>query len=309
MIDRPFTAERCSQVEKESKDRLELLQKIKPQADIPESEKHLAYWKGLETFIQSFWKNETLLQQSVLFLKNGDKNAAIEILKVNPKETVELYANYASQLGILQGDRGLLTLMNLKWLPAFTGLQQQLGLEEYRINFAPTQHEPLAQGPGHRTFFITSDKQPYPVLGKTESGGEEWVLPDNAELIMKNVKENEKEIYRSGIVWKESVKILVVPAMASKFAPKNVSIPAGKRVLRIFSADPSLKQGESKEVLLSLYENKKDSRQVLVLGKCKTEYNTAAEFKFDIPAGLPTDLVLSAEPQQGSVSLCGLVME
>ena len=43
-------------------------------------------------------------------------------------------------------------------------------MEPIRINFQPTQHDPLAQGAGHRTFYVDQEKNFWLGLGEKETG-------------------------------------------------------------------------------------------------------------------------------------------
>ena len=301
MVDRPFTVEKFDAVIQESKRRMELLSKISLPPNHPSAEQHLAYWKGMEEFTLQFWNDETALQQSVEAMKKGDNAAAKEFLdRANPANTIKSYASYASHLGIISGDLGLLTLMNLKWYPAFVGQNQLLGRDSYRINFGPTYFEPLAQGPGNRSFHIDRDSNIWLVQGEKELKGEAWKLAKNQYLIMDVLPDSESELFVSGIRFSDETQIPIVPVMVSFFAPRDSKISTGKaKLLKIFFADPTVKKPDDVEFDLMLDKTNKLATITLKPG-------TAKVFEFELPADAQS---ISIIPRKGKVSICGLTVE
>ncbi|MDR1962413.1 MAG: discoidin domain-containing protein, partial [Planctomycetaceae bacterium] len=261
MIDRPFSNDKLNTVQKESQRRQELLAKIQISHDNPSAQRHLAYWKGLEEFNVRFWVDENSLQQSIEALKTGDVLTAQKWLdKAEPISTLKKYAAYASQLGIIPGDRGLLVLMNLKWYPAFVGLNQTLGRDNYRINFAPTFSEPLAQGEGHRSFHIDTEKNLWLVQGDREVHGKQWTWSEKEEQKTDPFSESEKEIVKTGIHWSESVQIPIVPAMISRFGSAKLNVPSDSpRTMKVYVADPNVKKQGDTEFDLILCGNRSDT--------------------------------------------------
>lgn len=256
MIDRPFSDEKMREVREGTERRLALLEKIRVSPDNEAASKHLVYWKGLEVFNLSFWKDEHALQQAVEALKKNDPTrAATLIAETDPRKTLDRYAAYAAQLGLIPGDRGLLTLMNLKWYPAFVGMHQLLGRERYRMDFAPTFFEPLAQSGGTRTFHIDRERKLWIVKGKQELKGEEWTWEANRPLRCDALNDSEKEIVRTGLVWTGPVSIPVVPVMHHRFAPSNPAarLPAEPRKLKLYVVDPGIERGEDGAFDLSLH--------------------------------------------------------
>jgi hypothetical protein len=302
----PFSNDRQEAVQKSSARRRGLLDKINVSPNIPSASLHLAYWRGLEEFAADYCKDENLLRRSIAAINSGDPASAKSLLdRSNPASTIEKYAAYASQLGFLSGDKGALVLMNLKWYPVFVGMNQLLGRESYRINFAPTKHEPSAQGSGRRSFFFDVENKIWLVQGQRELRGEEWVCPDGRLMQTDGLTEAEKEIVRSGLRWSQRVKIPVVPVMRSYFASKNTypqcSLP---RKLRVYVADPSVKNSGDVEFDIVL-----DGAQVVKLGTIQPEPNVAQVFEFDIPSEFSGGIVVGIEPHKGQVTLCGLQLE
>jgi hypothetical protein len=60
----------------------------------------------------------------------------------------------------------------LRWLPHVEAQRQAVGLEPLQVEFAPTNHEPLAQGAGHYSFDFDASKKVIEVLGTAELGVE-----------------------------------------------------------------------------------------------------------------------------------------
>jgi hypothetical protein len=301
MIDRPFTTDSFDVVQKDGQRRMELLSKIAISPNHPSAAHHLAYWKGLEAFNLQFWTDETALQQSIEALKKGDETAAKAFLdKTNPVATIKKQAEYASQLGIIPGDLGLLTLMNLKWYPAFVGQNQLLGRDSYRINFAPTYFEPLAQSPGNRSFHIDRGNKLWIVQGENELKGEAWTLAENAVLKTNKFSESEREIVKTGIAWSDSVQISVVPVMLSRFASPDSSVLSGKtKRLKLYVADPTVKnQGDA---VFDLMLNKTQK-----LGTISPKPGIAEIFEFEIRDDIQS---INIKPRKGKASLCGLTLE
>lgn len=237
MIDRAFKAERLEHWREGHLRRKKLLDAIVIEAADGDFAKHLAYWKGLEDFNMKFMVDETLLQQAVDALNKGDFESAISLLeKTDPESTLKRYTEYAAHLGIIPGDLGLTVLMDLKWYPSFVGARQLAGMEPYRIKFAPTEHEPLAQGAGSRSFHIDMEKNLWLARGARETGGEQWARPIKAG----GFSETEMELVQSGVSWSKPVALPILPAMNHYFLSKGRSgAPlkgAGK--LTVFAAAP-----------------------------------------------------------------------
>jgi hypothetical protein len=126
---------------------------------------------GMEQFIISFFTNHHLGHQAFQLLKDGKREEALPLVqKLNPLETIGLYAETIAAYGATRGEEGILVSMNLRWLPDYIDLKQRAGLEPVRINFQPTSHDPLAQGAGHNTFFMDEEKNFWLGLGERELG-------------------------------------------------------------------------------------------------------------------------------------------
>ena len=240
----PFSDEQLKTVEEDTKRRKTLLAGIKTPSNIPGAAPHLAYWQGLEDFNLRMVSDETTLRKSIDALKEGDAAKAASLLdKTDPAATIKAYAGFASRLGLVRGDLGMLVLMNLKWYPTFVGQNQALGRESYRINFGTTVFEPLAQGSGNRSFHIDCDKKLWLMQGERELKGREWTLPEGANLKTDGFSETEKEIVRTGLVWTDTATIRIAPVMTSHFAPAQLKTPSGKpNRIKVYVNDIAVKK-------------------------------------------------------------------
>ena len=52
-------------------------------------------------------------------------------------------------LGFTPGEKALVFSVNTRWLADCHNLEQRLGMQPVHYLFSPTQHDPLAQAPGH----------------------------------------------------------------------------------------------------------------------------------------------------------------
>jgi len=203
-------------------------------------------------------------------------------------------------LKLLRGDLGVITRLNLVWLPAFVGQNQTLGIDDYRINFAQTVHEPLAQGAGTRSLFIDVAGKLWLVQGEKELHGEAWTF--GGKMKTAGLSASEKEIAQTGLTWRQdTVKIDIVPVMLSYFADKKAfaQLPV-KGKLRLIVVDPTLKTvGESEfDVLLC-----SGDKQTL-LGTVQPTPGVAEAFEFEVDA--PQQVVIALVSRKGRASLSGV---
>ncbi|HUT10372.1 MAG TPA: hypothetical protein VMY42_07745 [Thermoguttaceae bacterium] len=151
--------------------RLEMLEAVDAASLAPPAREQLDYFKLLERFFIEFYRNETTLRQSIELLEGGElEGARTAIESCRPEAAIELYARAAGQGEISRGEQALIVSLNLRWLPYFEAQRQAVGVAPVRINFQPTQHDPLAQGAGRRTFFVDPKGQMWLGLGEKETG-------------------------------------------------------------------------------------------------------------------------------------------
>jgi len=153
-----------------SRQRLAILNSVKPDNLNIQGQKEYRYQLGIEKFIISFFTNHHNGHKAFQLLPDdNNKEEALKIIRqLNPLETIGHYAGTISKYGATRGEEGILISLNLRWLPDYIDLQQRAGLEPIRINFQPTSHDPLAQDPGHNTFFIDDKKNFWLSSGEKE---------------------------------------------------------------------------------------------------------------------------------------------
>jgi hypothetical protein len=134
-----------------SEKRLEILKEVA----LVNENNYLQYQKGMEEFYISFFENQILFQGAYAALKDDHIEKAKEIIvKANPDESIQKYTDATKRIGFSSGEKAMVFSMNTRWKADFINLKQRLGMEPVRFKFAPTQHDPLAQAPGHYSYFI-----------------------------------------------------------------------------------------------------------------------------------------------------------
>ena len=154
-------------------ERLKILESIKTDSLSQEAKNVHTYFTKLEQFSRLFIENQILLDSAHARLKRGDLPAARQtVQELNPEAAVQLYKEAITARQFSRGEEGLLLSLDLRWLPDFMSIRQQLGMEPVRVNFEPTNHETMAQASGKYTFFIDDQKQWWLSAGQKETGYE-----------------------------------------------------------------------------------------------------------------------------------------
>lgn len=150
--------------------RLELLERIDANALAPEGRSHLAYFRDFEKFMLEFFESHLAYERTEELIKQGAfDDARKEIAKANPEAVISRFVRAASHGEISRGEEALVISLNLRWLPTIVSARQALGLEPVRVMFAPTHHEPLAQGAGSNTFHMDAERKIWKVMGEKET--------------------------------------------------------------------------------------------------------------------------------------------
>jgi hypothetical protein len=151
--------------------RLRLLMSTSQSALNPHGKKEYLYQVEMEKFIISFFNNHHHIHQGFLALEEGDYElAGKHALQTNPEEAIGIYADAIKAYGATRGEMGVLVSLNLRWMPDYIDLRQRTGLDDIRINFQPTSHDPLAQQAGHFSFHIDPEGGMWIGLGEKEIG-------------------------------------------------------------------------------------------------------------------------------------------
>ncbi len=153
--------------------RLESLAAIDLARMPPEGRSRLAYFQQLEETIISFCEvQELAFRPAVQALVAGQFDEARRLLESSdPVATMHLVSQLSQLDGGDRGEQAILLSLGTRWLTDYIAARQKAGLEPLRIDFAPTSHEPLAQGRGTRSFLIDADGVYWSVRGEQETKG------------------------------------------------------------------------------------------------------------------------------------------
>jgi hypothetical protein len=156
-----------------AKARLDLLAQMRPLAQDDAARDWIGYFEDWEHYAQGVYQAQSALQKSETALKAGEFDLARrEIAAATPESVIDQYSKTIRHGNMSPGENGILITLNLRWLPYFEAQRQAVGLEPLQVEFAPTNHEPLAQGPGHYSFDFDASKKVIEVLGSSELGVE-----------------------------------------------------------------------------------------------------------------------------------------
>jgi hypothetical protein len=153
--------------------RLDLLSKMRPLTGDKAAQERIDYFADWEHYATDVYEAQSALQKSYAAFEAGDiAQARREIAAADPEAAIEAYARAIRHGQTSQGEKGILVTLNLRWLPYFEAQRQAVGLDALQVEFAPTTHEPLAQGAGHFTFDFDAAHKVIEVLGTSELGVE-----------------------------------------------------------------------------------------------------------------------------------------
>ena len=154
-----------------AKARLDLLTQMRPLAKDDAARDWVSYFEDWEHYAQGFYQSQSAMQKSNVALKAGDLDLARrEIAAAKPESVIDQYSKTIRHGNISPSEKGILITLNLRWLPHIEAQRQAVGLEPLHVEFAPTNHEPLAQGVGHYSFDFDVSKKVIEVLGSSELG-------------------------------------------------------------------------------------------------------------------------------------------
>jgi len=149
--------------------------------------KLLTYQKQMEEFYLSFFENQILFQNAFDLAAEGEIDGAIKILsKADSENTIRKYARAVENIGFTPGEKAMVFSMNTRWLADFYNMEQRLGMRPVGFQFSPTRHDPLAQAPGHFTYFIDEDNQWWRCLWEHEMKEHQFVNKDGKTALLVN---------------------------------------------------------------------------------------------------------------------------
>ena len=154
-----------------SKLRTALLARMKPLAQNAAERDRIGYYQDWEQYALDAFKAQTALQNSYAAEAAGNlEQARSAMASADPTAAIDSYIRAIRHGHTSRGEEGILITLNLRWLPYFQAQRAALGMDPLQVEFAPTYHEPLAQGPGHYTFDFDAQHRPIDVLGTSELG-------------------------------------------------------------------------------------------------------------------------------------------
>ena len=207
------------------KERIKLLDTVDLKQMTPEQQNRWKYFRSLEEYIIAFHEDHPKFEKAEKLWKEGDYDAAVEVLSQSrPEPIIEQFARFSSLGGMTMGEKGLVISMNTRWLSHYVRLRQALGMEPIRYQFGPTSHDPIAQGEGRFTFFFDNQRRLWQTLGEKATGAETFTR--DAETT---------DITRSGIQSDKPIRLALEPIMyPAPFGPRP-----GRYNLRLTMLDPS----------------------------------------------------------------------
>ena len=235
-IERPLTkyknVENVENVVAGCRDRMKLLEGVDRRRMTSVQQERLEYYVQYEQFVADFFETHGRYEQAKGLLRAGEiEHAARLLADCNPDRVLERYAKLIQLAGPTRGEQGVLFSMGLRWWPYYYCARQQAGIEAIRINLGPTQHEPLAQLPGRRTYFIDKDRRLWQTRGQQEMRADVFVFPGQPPTDSESDSSKIDEgIARSGLLLNKTVTLSLSPILTNK-----ASLPAGRYALSVLA--------------------------------------------------------------------------
>ncbi len=152
-------------------ERLALLKNLNTAELSPESMKIFNYFFNFEEFSKSFVINQLLLESVVKLINQDQIKDAFDIaVRLDPESSIKMYVDAIKSGQSTRGEEAIVVSLNLRWLPDFISVRQQLGLSPVLIKFQATQHEQVAQAAGTYTFWIDNIQNTWLARGEKETG-------------------------------------------------------------------------------------------------------------------------------------------
>ncbi|RME94294.1 MAG: discoidin domain-containing protein [Verrucomicrobia bacterium] len=238
-IDRPLT--NVAAVVAGCRQRLAMLARVEPASLTPEARERLAWFRGLEEFIAGFHETQDRYQQALAAYGRGDLEEARRLMAAcRPEEVIRQFAVFSSRGGITRGEQGLVVSLNLRWLPHLLRLRQALGMEPVRINFRPTQHDPLAQSPGRFTFHVGPARDFWECRGERETGLPVVQVPAASGLrLPEDAPPVWAEVGRDGVRLDRPLKLTLAPNLGRDLGSVRADhLVAGEHRLSLLFLSP-----------------------------------------------------------------------
>jgi hypothetical protein len=291
-IDRPLT--NITEVVEGCQQRLKTINAVNQNQLTASGRENLEYYKGLEEFIAAFHLTHGKYQDAQNHLKNKNIPAARQAMtECQPEPVIEQFARFSTHRGITRGEQGLVISQNLRWLTHLTRLRQTLGLEPVRINFAPTQHDKLAQSRGTFTFFFDDKRSIWECWGEEETQSAIIALPA-AKALAAGLPDAYTEICKTAITSDKPLSFTLRPIMArdSRGRGGPAGLLPGDYQLHLILLDPESTTAGQRTFAMALETTstggqytfdavKANFLRVLCKGNSENDWNSINEVQLD----------------------------
>jgi len=199
-----------------------------------------AFFIGNERYVAAVFDTQARFEAAQAAFSDGRLDEARELLSnCRPEQVIEDYARNLQHLGPTRGEEGAVVTMNTRWLPHYTRLRQQLGMEPVRFNYGPTSHEPLAQSAGIWTFHFSPGKELWQTFGTRTTGAETFVI-DQVES-PDGVAERHASVCHDGLISAVPIRLVLSPILpqGSRGGFKRENLPAGEYELKLIMVEPT----------------------------------------------------------------------
>lgn len=323
-IDRQLTG--VTEVVAGCRDRMQQIESAGAAGQTPEQRGRVEYSRGLEEFIAAFFQTHEQFQRSQALLKSGDLAAARTALAgCQPERVIEQFAQFGSRSGMTRGEQGLVVSLNLRWLSHVIRHRQLLGLEPVRINFAPTQHDKLAQSRGTFTFHFEPNRSVWQCWGEEETGTPVFVLPTETKLARgADVPDAWEEIGRTGIESDQPLSFTLGPIMSRDSGGRGgpSHLPPGDYRLRLLFVDPASTAADQRVFEITIDSGSEvESKDLRRRSEAKRLTDRVDLFRltgrsgaviqrtYDVTVGQAGAIRLTLTPIRGKALICGAVVE
>jgi len=210
------------------RERLSMLAAVDENSLNKKQTERFQYFKMWEGWVADLYACHTAYERSEQLSRKKDYvNARRELLVCSPASVITQYARLSRLGEITLGEKGILVTLNTRWLPFIVGQRQHLRMEAARFNYAPTQHDFLAQGRGNLTFYVDREGLLWRCFGQQETrhptfgSSSQTVSPTSVE----------QEICQTGIMIDKTTHLRLSTIM-------NKPLIAGNYQVHLLFADP-----------------------------------------------------------------------
>ena len=202
------------QAVKACRKRLQILESIDSSRMTKTQKERIQYFKALENVIISFCRiQEFSYRPAISAIRSGQfAKARLLLEKGDPAETMREFSRLSQIAGGDRGEEAMVISLGTRWLTDYISARQAAGLEAVRINYSPTNFEPLAQGAGSYAFHIDKEGKYWSVRGNKET--KQAVITHRSDVALHVNGDSSKsieEIVKTGIVIDSPTTLAVSP--------------------------------------------------------------------------------------------------